>query len=44
MFSAEKTKNVLMQRQQQQPGLTYFRKAGEESFFGAKESVFVKSL
>ncbi len=27
-----------MQRQQQQPGQTFFRKAGEESFFGAKES------
>jgi Domain of unknown function (DUF4157) len=39
MFSsAEKTKNVTVQRQQQQPGQTFFRKAGEESFFGAKES------
>lgn len=39
MFSsADKTKNVQVQRQQQQPGQTFFRKAGEESFFGAKES------
>ena len=36
--SAEKTKNVNVQRQQQQPGQTFFRKAGEESFFAAKES------
>ncbi|MEJ8816342.1 eCIS core domain-containing protein [Lacibacter sp. H407] len=39
MFSsAEKTTNVHVQRQQQQPGQSFFRKAGEESFFGAKES------
>ncbi|MBY0478834.1 MAG: DUF4157 domain-containing protein [Chitinophagaceae bacterium] len=39
MFSsADKTKNAQVQRQQQQPGQTFFRKAGEESFFGAKES------
>jgi phage-related protein len=36
--SAEKTKNVQVHRQQQQPGRTFFRKAGEESFFAAKES------
>lgn len=39
MFSsAEKTKNVNVQRQQQQPGSTFFRKAGEEGFFGSTES------
>ncbi|MFT3843842.1 MAG: DUF4157 domain-containing protein [Lacibacter sp.] len=39
MFSsAEKTKNVNVQRQQQQPGNTFFRKAGEESFFGSTEA------
>ncbi len=39
MFSsAEKTKNVTMQRQQQPAGQTFFRKAGEESFYGSKES------
>ena len=39
MFSsAEKTKNLNVQRQQQQPQQTFFRKAGEESFFGSKES------
>jgi hypothetical protein len=39
MFSsAEKTKNVNVQRQQQPPQQTFFRKAGEESFFGAKET------
>lgn len=39
MFStAEKTKNVNVQRQHQQPGNTFFRKAGEESFFGSTES------
>jgi len=36
--SAEKTTNVKVQRQQQQPVQTFFRKAGEETFFGAKES------
>jgi len=36
--TAEKTKNVTVQRQQQQPQQTFFRKAGEESFFGAKEN------
>jgi hypothetical protein len=39
MFSsAEKTKHVNVQRQQQPPQQTFFRKAGEESFFGTKES------
>ena len=39
MFSsAEKTKNVTVQRQQQPAGQTFFRKAGEGSFYGAKES------
>ena len=37
--SAEKTTNVHVQRQQQQPVQSFFRKAGEESFFGAKESL-----
>ncbi len=38
--SAEKTKNVNVQRQQQQqqPETTFFRKAGEESFFGSAEN------
>jgi hypothetical protein len=36
--SAEKTTNGTVQRQQQQPVQTFFRKAGEETFFGAKES------
>ncbi|MFY7839757.1 MAG: DUF4157 domain-containing protein, partial [Lacibacter sp.] len=36
--SAEKTTNVTVQRQQQQPVQTFFRKAGEETFFGAKEN------
>lgn len=39
MFStAEKAKSVNVQRQQQQPGQTFFRKAGEESFFSTPES------
>lgn len=40
MFSsAEKTKNVTVQRQQQQQSQqAFFRKAGEESFFGANGS------
>jgi hypothetical protein len=38
MFStAEKTRNVTVSRQQQAGG-TFFRKAADESFFGAKES------
>lgn len=36
--SAEKTTNVTVHRQQQQPVQTFFRKAGEETFFGAKEN------
>jgi Domain of unknown function (DUF4157) len=39
MFSsAEKTKNVNVQRQQQTAGQSFFRKAGEETFFGPTES------
>lgn len=39
MFSsAEKSKNVNVQRQQQTPQQTFFRKAGEEHFFGAQQS------
>lgn len=39
MFSsAEKSKNVNVQRQQQTPQQTFFRKAGDEHFFGAQQS------
>ena len=36
--SAEKTKNINVQRQQQQPQQSFFHQAGEGSFFGAKDT------
>jgi len=39
MFSsADKTQHVTVQRQQQKAGQNFFRKAGEDSFFGTKET------